>query len=66
MIVELYEDIDKLRAIKEGLDNASTIDAISLPKKLILDMINQKHIEIGKIQDEHNKRCIEELLGRKL
>lgn len=66
MIVELYEDVDKLRAIKEGLDKASTIEAISYAKKLILDMINQKHIEISKIQDEHNRRCIEDLLGRKI
>ena len=34
--------------------------------KLISDMIKEKNQEIGKIQDEHNRRSLEDLLGRKI
>ena len=66
MITELYKDVQTLEAIQESLNNASTINAISYPMKLISDMVKEKNQEIGKIQDEHNRRSLEDLLGRKI
>ena len=66
MITELYKDVQTLEAIQESLNNASTINAIGYPMKLISDMIKEKNQEIGKIQDEHNRRSLEDLLGRKI
>lgn len=66
MITELYKDVETLEAIKESLDKANTIHAIGFPKHLISQMIKEKNQEISKIQDEHNRRSLEDLLGRKI
>ena len=69
MITELYKDVETLEAINEKLHNVNTdniIIQIKQSRKLISDMIKEKNQEIGKIQDEHNRRSLEELLGRKI
>lgn len=67
MITELYEDVDNLEKIKHSI---RLIKGNSDRVEKILDLINpiirEKNAEIGKIQDEHNRRAIEDLLGRKL
>tara|TARA_R100000353_G_scaffold170741_1_gene134678 strand:+ start:97 stop:300 length:204 start_codon:yes stop_codon:yes gene_type:complete len=67
MITELYEDVDNLEKIKHSI---KLIKGNSYIVKKILYLINaiirQKNQEIGKIQDEHNKRCLEDLLGRSI
>lgn len=69
MITELYKDVETLEAINEKLHNVNTdniIIQIKQSRKLISDMIKEKNQEIGKIQDEHNRRSLEDLLGRKI
>ena len=67
MITELYEDVDNLEKIKHSIrlikGNSDTVEKIL---DLINPIIREKNAEIGKIQDEHNRRAIEDLLGRKL
>ena len=67
MITELYEYVDNLEKIKHSI---RLIKGNSDRVEKILDLINpiirEKNAEIGKIQDEHNRRAIEDLLGRKL
>ena len=67
MITERYEDVDNLEKIKHSI---RLIKGNSDRVEKILDLINpiirEKNAEIGKIQDEHNRRAIEDLLGRKL
>tara|TARA_R100000278_G_scaffold120319_1_gene102615 strand:- start:1441 stop:1644 length:204 start_codon:yes stop_codon:yes gene_type:complete len=67
MITELYEDVDNLEKIKHSIrlikGNSDRVEKIL---DLINPMIREKNQEIGKIQDEHNRRSLEELLGRKI
>jgi prefoldin subunit 5 len=67
MITELYEDVDNLEKIKHSIrlikGNADEVEKIL---DLINPIIREKNSEIGKIQDEHNRRSLEDLLGRKL
>ena len=67
MITELYEDVDNLEKIKHSIrlikGNSDRVEKIL---DLIKPMIREKNQEIGKIQDEHNRRSLEELLGRKI
>ena len=67
MITELYEDVDNLEKIKHSIrlikGNSDRVEKIL---DLINPMIREKNQEIGKIQDEHNKRCSEDLLGRSI
>ena len=67
MITELYEDVDNLEKIKHSIrlikGNSDRVEKIL---DLINPMIREKNQEIGKIQDEHNKRCFEDLLGRSI
>ena len=67
MITELYEDVDNLEKIKHSIrlikGNSDRVEKIL---DLINPMIREKNQEIGKIQDEHNKRCLDDLLGRSI
>ena len=67
MITELYEDVDNLEKIKHSIrlikGNSDRVEKIL---DLINPMIKEKNQEIGKIQDEHNRRSLEDLLGRKI
>jgi|TARA_R100000084_G_C4620655_1_gene132972 hypothetical protein len=67
MITELYEDVDNLEKIKHSIrlikGNSDRVEKIL---DLINPMIREKNQEIGKIQDEHNRRSLEDLLGRKI
>ena len=67
MITELYEVVDNLEKIKHSIrlikGNSDRVEKIL---DLINPMIREKNQEIGKIQDEHNRRSLEELLGRKI
>ena len=67
MITELYEDVDNLEKIKHSIrlikGNSDRVEKIL---DLINPMIREKNQEICKIQDEHNKRCLEDLLGRSI
>ena len=67
MITELYEDVDNLEKIKHSIrlikGNSDRVEKIL---DLINPMIREKNEEIGKIQDEHNRRSLEDLLGRKI
>ena len=66
-MTELYEDVNKLEIIKQ---NVRLIRGDSIQVEKILDLINpfirQKEKEISKIQDEHNLRALEDLIGRKI
>ena len=73
MIIELYEDVKQLDKAKHNLilalnnQNANTTkDDIKNAFDIISYMISTKESEITKIQDEHNRRSLEELLGRKI
>lgn len=73
MIIELYEDVKQLDKAKHNLilalnnQNANTTkDDIKNAFDIISYMISTKETEITKIQDEHNRRSLEELLGRKI
>tara|TARA_R100000697_G_scaffold32479_1_gene43729 strand:+ start:270 stop:491 length:222 start_codon:yes stop_codon:yes gene_type:complete len=73
MIIELYEDVKQLDKAKHNLilalnnQNANTTkDDIKNAFDIISYMISTKESEITKIQDEHNRRSLEDLLGRKI
>ena len=62
MLIELYEDVKKLEEIKSVCFGYSR----STIQSHIQDLINEKNKQIAKIQDEHNRRSLEDLLGRKI
>lgn len=73
MIIELYEDVKQLDKAKHNLilalnnQNANTTkEDIKNAFDIISYMISSKETEITKIQDEHNRRSLEDLLGRKI
>lgn len=73
MIIELYEDVKQLDKAKHNLilalnnQNANTTkEDIKNAFDIISYMISTKETEITKIQDEHNRRSLEDLLGRKI
>ena len=73
MIIELYEDVKQLDKAKHNLllaiNNShpeTTKDDIKNAFDIIAYMISSKENEITKIQDEHNRRSLEDLLGRKI
>ena len=73
MIIELYEDVKQLDKAKHNLllainnsNPQTTKDDIKNAFDIISYMISSKENEITKIQDEHNRRSLEDLLGRKI
>tara|TARA_R100000995_G_C3398889_1_gene83954 strand:- start:323 stop:544 length:222 start_codon:yes stop_codon:yes gene_type:complete len=73
MIIELYEDVKQLDKAKHNLilalnnrNSNTTKEDIKNAFDIIAYMISSKENEITKIQDEHNRRSLEDLLGRKI
>tara|TARA_R100001510_G_C7534720_1_gene124718 strand:- start:300 stop:521 length:222 start_codon:yes stop_codon:yes gene_type:complete len=73
MIIELYEDVKQLDKAKHNLilalnnhNSNTTKEDIKNAFDIIAYMISTKESEITKIQDEHNRRSLEDLLGRKI